>query len=417
MATFKLVLDKRHKFDKDKYHLVMRLSHKKHVIMLRINKLLTEKDFQVIFKKQSFDEKILEVRKKYESFIERAYRIFESVKPFDIKKIREHFYNKHLILDKLILDKDREKGTLKYLFNQYNEYNLSLDKISISTSDLMRDTFNSLRSFAGDITYQDVTPDFLAKYQVWFLGKFGEKKRSIPTFSSRCRNLRTVLNFAIKKKLVAATYESPFKEFDIPNEIPPKKVLSLEEIQKIIDYKDFENRWEEYARDIWVLLYRMNGINFIDLLKLKWSDAMNNRFIIYRHKTYRTKKKNKRPIKINVTEKIRSVLEKIGDKESLFVLGKLNEENYSESYLLNKNRKYKKKINFYLKKIGEKLNLSVSLNTARARDCYASTLKWKGVSVSIISESLNHSDISTTTTHYLDEFEQETLDKSNDVVL
>ena len=36
-----------------------------------------------------------------------------------------------------------------------------------------------------------------------------------------------------------------------------------------VDFTDFETKEQEYARDIWLTLYRMNGINFADLLRMK----------------------------------------------------------------------------------------------------------------------------------------------------
>jgi len=48
-----------------------------------------------------------------------------------------------------------------------------------------------------------------------------------------------------------------------------------------------------------------------------------------------------------------------------------------------------------------KLNLSVTLNTSKARDCYASSLKSNGISRDQISEMLGHSN-PIVTGHYLD---------------
>jgi integrase len=54
-----------------------------------------------------------------------------------------------------------------------------------------------------------------------------------------------------------------------------------------------------------------------------------------------------------------------------------------------------------LKEISETLKLSVTLKTANARDCYASSLKRNGVSRDQISEMLGHSN-PIVTGHYLD---------------
>jgi hypothetical protein len=57
----------------------------------------------------------------------------------------------------------------------------------------------------------------------------------------------------------------------------------------------------------------------------------------------------------------------------------------------NKNHKLKGQINAQLEMITQKLNLSVSLRTKTARDCYATTLKRAGVSKDKIWEMKDHS--------------------------
>lgn len=125
---------------------------------------------------------------------------------------------------------------------------------------------------------------------------------------------------------------------------------------------------EEYARDIWEILYRLNGINFIDLLKLRWDNIQGNRFVFYRHKTLKTRRNNIRPIEVVINPKIQKLLDKIGDKNSPYVIGEIDEKQYSEKYLNNKNHKLKGKINTRLKKLGKRLGLTLSLDISMARD-------------------------------------------------
>ena len=83
-----------------------------------------------------------------------------------------------------------------------------------------------------------------------------------------------------------------------------------------------------------------------------------------------------------------------------FVLGQIK-RGYTEQKLIKRKHKITKWINSELKKIGVKLNLSLPLNTAKARDCYASSLKRNGISTDRISEMPGHSN-SIVTGHYLD---------------
>ena len=67
------------------------------------------------------------------------------------------------------------------------------------------------------------------------------------------------------------------------------------------------------------------------------------------------------------------------------------------------------KVNKYLKRIGEELNLPIPLTTYVARHSYATVLKRSGVTTSIISESLGHSTERITQV-YLDSFGNDQMD-------
>jgi hypothetical protein len=239
----------------------------------------------------------------------------------------------------------------------------------------------------------------------------------LASFGGLCRNIKAVINYHRKKKIIPLTYEYPFDDYKIPNFVPPKRVISNVEIQKILDCTEFEDIMEEYARDIWEMLYRLNGINFIDLLKLRWDNIEGNRFVFYRHKTLKTRRNNIRPIEVVINTKIQKLLDKIGDKESQFVIGQIKQENYTEQYLLERNKKLKGRYNVRLKNLGKRLGLTLSLDISMARDAYANTHKRAGTNPLKISENMNHSDPRTTTLHYLDNFEYDSDIDVNDVLL
>ena len=240
---------------------------------------------------------------------------------------------------------------------------------------------------------------------------------SLASFGGLCRNIKAVINYHRKKKIIPLTYEYPFDDYKIPNFVPPKRVITNMEIQKVLDCKDFENIWDEYARDIWEMLYRLNGSNFIDLLLLKWDNIHGNKIVFYRHKTLKTRRNNIRPIEVVINQKVQKLLDKIGDKYSPYVIGQLHEINFSDQYLNNRNHKLKGRYNARLKKLGQRLGLTLSLDISMARDAYANTHKRAGTNPLKISENMNHSDPRTTTLHYLDNFEFDSDVDVNDVLL
>ena len=68
-----------------------------------------------------------------------------------------------------------------------------------------------------------------------------------------------------------------------------------------------------------------------------------------------------------------------------------------------------RKVNRELKTLGEQIGLEMPLTTYVARHTFATVLKRSGVNIAIISESLGHSDLSTTQI-YLDSFENSQID-------
>lgn len=135
---------------------------------------------------------------------------------------------------------------------------------------------------------------------------------------------------------------------------PSTQVLKEPEIQSIIDLKEFKTKEHEFARDVWVTLYRCNGANFADLLRMKWSQIDGDYILFTRKKTENSRKNNKKPIVVPYTEKLKDSLTRVGDKNSPFLLGLLN-EGYDESFFKNRNHKIKQQINRNLKDIKENL--------------------------------------------------------------
>ena len=191
--------------------------------------------------------------------------------------------------------------------------------------------------------------------------------------------------------------------------------MSNDEIQKVIDFDDFDNEDQERARDIWLFLYRTNGINFADLLRMRWSHIQGGYLIFYRKKTESTRNNNIKPITVPITPKLQELIDKLGVKDSPFILGLLK-EGYKENTFENLSHKVRSKLNSSLLEISNKLNLSVSLKLKTARDCYATTLKRAGVSKDNIGEMLGHSN-SVVTEHYLASLDIEKTQEINQHIL
>jgi len=256
-----------------------------------------------------------------------------------------------------------------------------------------------IEQFSPGVYLEDIDPKFLKKFESYELGK----GKSLSTVSSYMRNLRTLINYYITvKKIIPNDYSYPFGKggHSIKTVRKRKRVLMEEEIQSVIDLDKFDSPKEEYARNIWLFLYNANGINPIDLLKLRWDRFKSDHIPIIRTKTETTRRYMVNELPVPLTPELVYYLNKVGDPTSPFVLGKLH-EGYTPTSLLNRKNRFRNEINTELKKISNRLNLSVPLKMSTARDCYAMTCKRNGISREFISDSLAHSDIRVTSS-YLD---------------
>ena len=402
MATFNIVLDKRTKLKGDKYNLAIRMVNVNDVMYINVSKM-TANQYDQVFIKKLKDKDSIQFRDTCNDYISKCERIFSEFKPFNKARFRELFKNEDKSMPQSFL--------LSELFDYYIE---NKEDIKPKTIESLRYTRNRFKEFKPGISVGDVTVSFLRKFEKKVIGD----NNSQATIDHHMRNLRTIINyFTHFVKIVPKEYEYPFGlgGFTISSYFPSKPVLKEPEIQSIIDLKEFKSKEHEFARDVWVLLYRCNGANFADLLRMKWSQIDGDYIFFTRKKTESTRRNNKKPIIIPLTDKLKDSITHVGDKNNPFLLGLLK-EGYDESFFTNRNRKLKRQINRKLKDISGQLKLSRPLKLGKARDCYASTLDRQNVPREKISQMLGHSNV-VITEHYLDGLDPDCTFGINETIL
>ena len=382
------------------YQLAVRLVNISDVMYLNISKM-TEQQYDSIFVKKSKDEKSIDFREKCNGYITKCERIYSSLQPFSKEKFRELFYKE-----------EHDRGIPKTLLlkDLFMYYVKEKEGIKIRTRERYKTSSNIFESFKKNVTVSDITPAFLKSFE--------EKKRldgcSLSIISSYIIDLRTIINYFRKVvTIIPSSYEYPFTmgRYSIPKYTPKKVVLRNEEIQRFIDYEEFGNKYESYARDIWVLLYNCNGINFVDLLRMKWENVKGEYFVFFRMKTEKTRRINVQEITAWISPETTEILKRIGVQSSPYIIGKL-QERYTESMFNNKCKKMRKEINKSLKILSDRLHLTVPIKIKSARDCFATTLNRAGVPITQISESLGHSN-TVVTMNYLGSMTLEDSKKIN----
>lgn len=273
----------------------------------------------------------------------------------------------------------------------------------INSSFFYEYSLKKLEAYAGtDIAFETITTEWLLDYEKYLL-KIG---LSYTTIGMYMRAIRTIINQAKNEGIIKhSAYPFGRGKYQIPTGQKRKIALTLSQIKNIVTYSDGRETTEK-ARDLWFFSYLCNGINFADLVTLKYGNIQNEEIYFIRQKTARASRQ-KKEICVAITPEMKKIIKKWGGKNK-------NADNYIFGFLkggetmLEIKKRTRDVIswnNKHLRQIGKALEIE-NLTTYTARHSYATVLKRSGANIAYISESLGHSDLKTTE-NYLASFERE----------
>jgi site-specific recombinase XerD len=254
------------------------------------------------------------------------------------------------------------------------------------------------------LSFQDLTPGFLQKYERWMLSK----GNSTTTVGFYLRCVRQLYNEAIKNG-GANSGDYPFRrdKYKIPQPRNIKKALQLSDIAKLFKYKPAENSPEHFYRDLWLFSYLANGMNVKDMVMLKYGHIHGEYIHFRRAKTELTNRFSK-PIDVYMTDEVKEIIERWGSRpvyHNNFIFPVLSLR-MSPEQIQKRVKQTTKLINKYIKRIAASVEIEGNISTYTARHSFATVLKRSGASIEFISEQLGHSSVETTAA-YLDSFEDE----------
>lgn len=145
----------------------------------------------------------------------------------------------------------------------------SVELHSGRTREIYEHTVKRLKAWLGpgysSVMAGDVTRSWLERFDA-FLATTSPKKNAR---NIHFRNIRAAFNRAIDDGIITCY---PFRSFKLRPEPTRKRALSIDQIRKIITAKLPEGTLS-YARDLWVMIFCLRGINFVDLCHLTGIDA------------------------------------------------------------------------------------------------------------------------------------------------
>ncbi len=263
-------------------------------------------------------------------------------------------------------------------------------------------TLNSLKQFEENLSFEKITAKFLNDYESWMVEVETEtkKKKSYTTVGMYMRNLRHIINKAIKTGLFNE-FDYPFGKtedgkYQIPSSKSFKRALTIGEIKQLFDYTT-DNHNELHAKAYFLFSYLCNGMNMADIANLKYKNIVGDNLAFIRQKT-KDLTKEKTDISVYLLPEIRNIINEIGNVETqkdnyifpIYSAKMTNDDKF------RKLKQHIKTTNKYLKRIGGKLGFEGVTTTQWARHSHATILKRSGVSYEFIGENLGHSSTKVT---------------------
>ena len=309
-----------------------------------------------------------------------------------------------------------EKASRKVVRQTVGEYlNDYIDRLlaekRVGNAKTFQELRTSLTKFCRslDFYFIDIDAEWLKRYEQWLRV---ERHYSDNSIGIRFRSLRVLYNSAITDGLIKKT-DYPFDTFKVSRfkEATAKRSLTKEDIRRIMDCEvrtltKYPKPFLQLAKDLFLFSYLSCGINLTDILHIRYADIVDGRLVFNRQKTGKLLSFQLQPAALDILDKYRQP--NAYPQDYIFpVLRRSVHVTAQQQY--GRVQRTNKRINRYLKLIGEHLHLPITLTTYVARHSFATVLKRSGVSTSIISESLGHSSEKITQI-YLDSFENSQID-------
>lgn len=272
----------------------------------------------------------------------------------------------------------------------------------IRTSETYTSTLNSFKSFrkGEDIMLDAITSELMEDYQLYLQGR-----GAIPnTTSFYMRILRAVYQRAVDDELIEQ--HNPFRRVYTGVDKTVKRALPLAVIKAIRTLDLCLSPPLDFARDMFMMSFYLRGMSFIDMAFLRKSDLINGQIIYRRRKTNQL-------LTIAWTKEMQILLDKYPENPTEYLLPIITSTTGNER---SRYRSVGYNINRSLKKIAEKVGVSIPLTLYCARHSWASAAKAKGIPLSVISEGMGH-DSETTTQIYLASLDTSAVDQANSIIL
>lgn len=273
-----------------------------------------------------------------------------------------------------------------------------------------KDTMRSLQRFyKKPVLYmREINVTFLDKYEVFLRSRGG----SNGGIAVRMRSLRTIFNLAIRRDLIKQNLY-PFHKYKI-SKLRGKRIKHALTMAEIECFKNVDCESDIHlvnAKNYFLFSFYTRGMNFADMMRLKWSDITKERVTYARAKT-------RGNFSLKIVPPVREILKYYSEnrRDTNYVFPILLHDILTPTQIEHRKHKILSQYNKALKILAQKAGIAKNVTSYVARHSFAMCLREKGVSIDIIGETLGHQSVLTTKA-YVRDFGVEVLDEAVDVLL
>ena len=238
-----------------------------------------------------------------------------------------------------------------------------------NTKDKFQQTLTHIKRWLGakgarQLQFNDVDVDWLTAFDKYLVTYCP----SVNSRSIHLRNIRTIFNFALNHQLTTAPY--PFRQYKIKSAPANPTPLTIEQLRLLWSHHPVSEA-QDYALDIWRLVFALIGINLVDLANLQ---TISQGRINY------TRRKTSRLYSIKVENVAKSLIQAHRGRNYLVDIL----EHYKNIHIATS------MINRHLKDIASELGLP-PITTYTARYTWATLALSIDTPIEVISQALGHS--------------------------
>ena len=259
----------------------------------------------------------------------------------------------------------------------------------IGTYDKSKSIIAKLKEFTDNrnICFQDITPDFLSKYETWCKD---EKKNKVNTVHKDMKFIRKIFNDAYRKDIIEHGV-IPFNKYKLKTEKTSRVYLTENELLAIQNVQTTPGTRLEMHKDMFVFASYTGGLRVSDMLQIKWKhfDGEKISFTIMKTGTQLSIKvpnvalafiEKYKPTKKNPNAFIFPML---SEELDLTNIRALDSAISSATAYINKN----------LKLLSAKAELEKHISFHTSRHTWATRALLKGISIDKVSKLMGHAAI------------------------